>query len=119
MNEITTRDQSDGLYACSALTWVGLDTSPGSLQEVIDWMAGLGVDTTQAVFNVTTGGTMNRIYGLRGDNAYPTGLNIVSVTGIDVRKLILPRFAVDGRWFDDIVDNNTLNHDEDDEDDET
>lgn len=49
---------------------------------------------------------MNANYGLTKDNAYPSDTTIISVTGINIDKIVLKRFEVGGRWFDDIVDNN-------------
>jgi hypothetical protein len=49
---------------------------------------------------------MNTYYGLKGSNAYPNDLTIVSVTDINQIKIAWARFGVGGRWFDDIVDNN-------------
>jgi hypothetical protein len=106
IQKVTTAAQAKALYDCSALTWEGLESSPASLGQVLEWMNGLGVDTCKAVFNVMQGAVMNTIYGLTGTNAYPKETTIVSVTGIDVGKLIIPRFQVGGKWFDDIVDNN-------------
>jgi hypothetical protein len=106
IQHVTTEAQAKALYDTSALTWEGLDASPASLEQVIQWMNGLGVDTCKAVFNIVQGAVMNTLYGLTGTNAYPKRLTIVSVTGIQVEKLVIPRFQVGGRWFDDIVDNN-------------
>ena len=50
---------------------------------------------------------MNEQYGLSGSNAYPEDCTIVSVTDINQMAITIPRFEVGGRWFDDIVDNNT------------
>jgi hypothetical protein len=83
---------------------VGLDLD--SLGDVIVWMQKYHVNTDKAVFHVIEGGVMNTLYGLTGTNAYPTDLNIVSVTGVEQANLAVPRFQVGGRWFDDIVDNN-------------
>lgn len=61
-------------------------------------------------FYVTSGKDMNEFCGgLTGDNAYPDDLSIVSIKLSDIKdvsKIILRRFEVGGRWFDDIVDNN-------------
>lgn len=55
------------------------------------------------------GGLMNREYGLTGDNAYQDDLSILYFRLDDMENpnaLAIPRFAVGGRWFDDVVDNN-------------
>ena len=46
---------------------------------------------------------------LKGSNAYKDELTIVSVKLSDlsnVNAIVIPRFEIGGRWFDDIVDNN-------------
>ena len=52
---------------------------------------------------------MNINYGLTGTNKYKDDLTIVSIKNEDIKDLsaiIMPRFEVGGRWFDDVVDNN-------------
>lgn len=52
---------------------------------------------------------MNDNYNLTGSNAYPNNLTLISIKTDDIKNLnaiIIPRFEVGGRWFDDIVDNN-------------
>ena len=52
---------------------------------------------------------MNINYGLTGSNKYKDDLTIVSIKNEDIKNLgaiIIPRFQVGGRWFDDIVNNN-------------
>ena len=59
---------------------------------------------------VIEGNLMNREYNLTGDNAYPeTDCTILCIKLDDMERpmaVTLPRFAVGGRWFDDVVDNN-------------
>ena len=104
IQKVTTKTETLMLYNCSALTWEGLDLD--SLGDVIAWMQEYHVNTDKVVFYVIEGGVMNALYELTGSNAYPTNLNIISVTGVDHVKLAIPRFQVGGKWFDDIVDNN-------------
>ena len=50
-----------------------------------------------------------------GDNAYADDLNLVAIKLSDIAdysKIVLPRFQVGGRWFDDIVDNNRRREEE-------
>lgn len=103
---VSTKEELDALYNQSALTWEGLLSTDESLRQVQEWLEEHKVDTSSLVFHIISGEYMNEAYGLRGDNAYPKDLTIVSVTGIDVTPVIIPRFEVGGRWFDDIVDNN-------------
>ena len=49
---------------------------------------------------------MNEVYELTGDNAYQDDASIVSVMDIDMMKVVLARFEIGARWFDDIVENN-------------
>ena len=52
---------------------------------------------------------MNNAYGLTGENAYKDELTILSIKLEDIENvgaIIIPRFDIGGRWFDDIVDNN-------------
>ena len=54
---------------------------------------------------------MNNKYGLTKDNAYPNDLNIVSIKLEDIKevnRIVVPRFAIGARWFDDIVNNNEV-----------
>ena len=58
---------------------------------------------------------MNLAYGLTGDNAYRDDLHIVSVKLSDIENvgaIVIPRFQVGGRWFDDIVANNRRREEE-------
>lgn len=102
-----TKEQLDYLYGKSALTFEGLRTNSEDLKGMVDWFKECNALTDADVtFYITSGKTMNDIYGLTGTNAYPDDLNIVSVVGIDIMKMVLRRFELGGRWFDDIVDNN-------------
>ena len=52
---------------------------------------------------------MNQNYRLTGANAYNDNLTLISIKTEDIKevnKIAIPRFEIDGRWFDDIVDNN-------------
>lgn len=106
---VFTKEQLDALYNQSALTWEGLSTDEENLSAVMDWLNEHGAITEgiEPTFHITTGRLMNKVYGLTGNNAYPNDTNIVSVTDINQAKVIIPRFEVGGRWFSDIVDNNT------------
>lgn len=111
MKITTVEDKSglDALYKDSALTFLGItrDSIPDVLQWVKQYTEFKKPDEEE-VF-VVSGETMNVFYGLTGINQYVPHLNIVCVKLSDLKnplKLAIPRFAVGGRWFDDIVDNN-------------
>lgn len=112
MNKIfvKTREQLDDLIKDSALTWEGLkiDTE-ADYKQVTDWMREHGANPKTKNVYITTGKTMNALEGLTGSNAYPNDLFIVSFKLSEIenwKALVMPRFAVDGRWMDDIVENN-------------
>lgn len=104
---VTTREQLNTLYNQSALTWEGLSSDEENLTAVRNWLEEHGALThVEPDFHIISGEFMNEQYGLSGDNAYPKDCTLVSVTDIDQMKIVLPRFEVGGRWFDDIVGNN-------------
>lgn len=106
----TTEKELKELYDDSALTWEGLDTSDENLEAVIEWIRSCGTELKSETFYITSGKDMNAFCGgLTGNNAYPDDLSIVSIMLSDIEdvgKIILRRFEVGGRWFDDVVDNN-------------
>jgi hypothetical protein len=107
INYVTTRPELDNLYNQSALTWEGMTTDEENLRAIRDWLELHGaLENGEPIFHIISGEFMNSTYGLTGDNAYPDDLSIISVTNINIAKLIIARFTVGARWFDDIVDNN-------------
>ena len=107
-NYVANKVELDNLYNQSALTWEGMSADEGNLQAITNWLGKNGAISFNAtpIFHIITGKLMNVVYGLTGNNAYPDDCTLVSVTGIDQMKIVIPRFEVGGRWFDDIVDNN-------------
>ena len=105
---VSTKEQLDALYKQSALTWEGLTTDEANLNAVKEWLNEHGaiLEGKEPTFHIITGELMNDAYGLMDNNAYPEDLSIVSVTNINQAKVMISRFEVGGRWFDDIVDNN-------------
>lgn len=105
---VSTKEQLDALYNQSALTWEGLTSDEENLNAVKDWLNSHGalLESTEPTFHIITGELMNDAYGLTDSNSYADDLTIVSVTDINMAKIIIARFEVGGRWFDDIVDNN-------------
>lgn len=68
---------------------------------------------------VFSGKQLNTLWGLTGDNRYPDNLTIicVSLEGFrNIPKLSIRRFAVGGRWFTDVRDNNLRREGNEDED---
>lgn len=111
MNKITvtTREQLDALYNNSALTFEGVAPDKENLEAVLTWVKNYTPLKREDVY-VIKGNLMNREYNLTGDNAYPkTDCTILCIKLDDMERpmaVTLPRFAVGGRWFDDVVDNN-------------
>ena len=106
---VTTREQLDALYNQSALTWEGLSADEENLSAVRNWLEEHGALTNvEPDFHIISGKFMNEQYGLSGDNAYAEDLTLVSVTDINQMAIVIPRFEVGGRWFDDVVDNNKM-----------
>lgn len=105
---VSTKEQLDALYKQSALTWDGLSIDEENLNAVKEWLNEHNaiLEGTEPTFHIITGELMNSTYGLTDSNAYPEDLPIVSVTDINQVNIMIARFEVDGRWFDDIVDNN-------------
>lgn len=104
---VTDKDTLQELYEDSALTIEGL--AEESIPDLLDWIKQFVHLKSETVY-VIKGEIMNIHYHLTGSNAYPDDLNIVSVKLSDMENpepIFLPRFNIGGRWFDDIVDNNS------------
>lgn len=106
---VNTKAQLDELYNDSALSFEGMNTDSKNLQAIKNWIEQYTGFVNEAVY-VVSGSMMNLAYGLTGANAYPEkDCDIVCIKLSDLKEpmaLAFPRFAVGGRWFDDIVDNN-------------
>ena len=106
IKNVTTKEQLNNLYNNSAFTIEGL--AEASIPDMIKWLEENTVFTTEnPIVYVIKGEVMNTEYNLVGNKVYSNDLTIVSIFDIDLFKIALKRFAVGGRWFDDIVDNNT------------
>lgn len=104
---VSTKTELDALYNSSALTWEGLLSDEKNLNAVKDWLKEHGaIEEIEPTFHIISGKLMNDTYGLTGSNSYAEDLTLVSVTDINPTKIIIARFSVGGRWFDDIVNNN-------------
>lgn len=106
IENVTTKAQLDNLYNHSAFTIEGL--AEESIADMMGWLeANTEFTTENPIVYVTKGNVMNTEYNLEGDNAYLDDLTIVSIFDINLMRIALKRFSVGGRWFDDIVDNNS------------
>ena len=105
--KVTDKEMLDKLYEDSALTIEGL--SEESIPDFLDWINETAKTEDNVNVYITEGKVMNNVYGLTKDNAYPNECTIVSIMLSDIENantLIMRRFEVGGRWFDDVVDNN-------------
>ena len=116
MKTVSVKTHEELVALGSALTWEGLKIDEECLQQVKDWMVENGARLKDdAPVYVTKGKDMNAAEGLTGSNAYPDDLNIVSFKLEDIENamaLAIPRFSVQGRWMDDILDNNRRREEE-------
>ena len=95
------------LASTSAYTIIG---AGGDLNE---WVNGYHAMLTEAGIGLPkewytfTGGQMNEVFGLTGDNRYDPTLAFLAfpLDGLDCGKLALFRLREGDKWFDDIVDN--------------
>jgi hypothetical protein len=110
LHEVTNPADLDEFYAGSALTFEEFPASDEGYNQLCDWFKNLQAVTVFPIdIYKVTGKMMDEKYGLTGDNAYKAELPIIVVklSSIqDVPKIIVPRFSVGGRWFNDVVDNN-------------
>lgn len=103
---IFSAEDLKALYDDSALTITGLKVD--SIPDFVKWVESYTKLLRRRAY-IVSGKVMNTYCGLTGDNAYQDDLNLVAIKLSDIAdysKIVLPRFQVGGRWFDDIVDNN-------------
>jgi len=106
--QVTTKEQLDELYKESALTFEGVSVEDEDLKAIFDWIKQFTPMKNETVY-IISGKTMVDNYSLTGSNAYRPEIHLVSIKLNDMenwQKIIIPRFSIGGRWFDDIVDNN-------------
>lgn len=107
--EVTKTEQFKELYNNSALTIEGLKADEENLTALLDWIKKHTPLKRERVYTIE-GRVMNREYGLTGDNAYPNeDCTIVCVNLEDMENfgaIVVPRFQIGGRWFNDVVENN-------------
>lgn len=107
---VTNKEQLDELYDAWALTLIGIEDSDESINRFIDWIKKYSEVSNPLNVYITSGKTMNNHYNLTGNNRYNEDLKIVSIKNKDIMQLMriaIPRFEIGGRWFNDIVDNNS------------
>lgn len=112
---VENKDQLDELYNSSALTLIGLENSDESINQFIDWIKKYSEVSNPLNVYIISGSTMNKQYNLTGNNRYNDDLTIVSIKNQDIKQLmrvVIPRFEIGGRWFDDIVNNNAWREEE-------
>lgn len=105
---VTESNQFEYLYNDSALTIEGLTEE--TINDFVDWVNELsGFNSEEVDVYLIKGKEMNKYYGLTGNNAYPDDLSIVSIPlsiMSNYSSIVIPRFQIGARWFDDIVENN-------------
>lgn len=101
---LTTLEELESLG--SALTMEGL--AEDSIPEFIDWVKQYTPMKSETAY-IIKGKIMNDVYMLTGNNKYPDDCTIVSIKLEDMENsmaVVIPRFNIGARWFDDIVMNN-------------
>lgn len=101
---LTTKEELDNLK--SALTLAGL--SETSIPYYIEWVKSCTPMKQEKAY-IIKGETMNRVYKLKGDKAYPNHLLLVAIKSEDMEdptEVEFLRFIIGARWFDDIVADN-------------
>lgn len=109
--DVISKEQLDELYNSSALTFIGVSSKEESLNQMVDWLKEKTEISNPLHIYIISGKTMNENYSLTGYNAYPNNLTIISIKTEDIKNInaiVIARFEVGGRWFDDIVDNNEM-----------
>lgn len=107
---VTKEDKGvfEELYDNSALTIEGL--TEDSIDDFLNEIDGI-IKLCRRRAYIIKGDIMNAHYGLTDRNAYPEDLNIVAVKLEDLSVVNSSvaglKISVGGRWFDDIVDNNS------------
>lgn len=92
----------------SALTIEGL--AEDYIWQFFDWIKKY-TPMKQEIAYIIKGKTMNKIYGLTGNNAYGDDITLVAIKLEDMEdwsKIMFSRFEIGARWFDDIVMNNEM-----------
>lgn len=109
--ELVFEDKIKELVNNSAFTWEGMSADNDNLKAIVEDLKANTNIILPVHFYVFDGRTMNRMYGLTENNAYPDNLTFISIDLDNWSKLgNLPfyKMQVGARWLDDIVDNNMV-----------
>lgn len=109
LKELTTREELNNLYDNCSLTFEGCTTDKENLDFLYNWLKNNNALKSENLhLYLIKGKTMNKIYELKESNKYSNDINIISIENedLDILKIVIKRFELGGRWFDDIVDNN-------------
>lgn len=102
-------DKIKELENLSAFTFEGCSLSNKNLETIVNIFKANTDITLPVNFFTWSGKTMNELYNLHNDNAYPDGLHFVAVdlnNWSSMRNLPGLKIGMKARWLDDIVDNN-------------
>lgn len=102
-------DKIKELENSSAFTFEGCSLSNKNLETIVNIFKANTDITLPVNFFIWSGKTMNELYNLHNDNAYPDGLHFVAVdlnNWSSMRNLPGLKIGMKARWLDDIVDNN-------------
>lgn len=100
--DVSKKEELDLLYSKSAFTYIGINRE--SIPDLVNWVEENSSNKVEEVY-VIQGSLMNKEYGLLKD-PYPNDTNIVSIMLEDIVSIVIKKFEIGARWFDDIVDNN-------------
>ena len=106
---VTSKNELDDLYNCSALTLPGLKEN--DIIKFLEWINEYTSTKNNLKVYIIKGKIMNNFYNLTGRNIYPEDLTIISIKLSDIEnpmKLAIPRFQVGAKWFDDLIENNKI-----------
>lgn len=93
-------------YNTSCFTFEGLDISDKkNLKALENILRSTGFEEKHFEMWWFTGKEMNEVYGLTESNAYPDDLTFVCIPNY-YNPLV--KIEIHARWFDDIVDNNSI-----------
>lgn len=107
--EVKDTDLLDEFYNKWSLTFEGTTIDEANLNWLINWFKEHNCNMIKEDFYVVSGKMMNDYYHLTGDNRYPDNLNILVIKLEDLENpdgIYIPRFEIEGRFFNDICDNN-------------
>ena len=108
--ELTNRKSIEDLDSAATIEGLELNSIPKYV-ELIEKLGGKFKKKDGEKLNVyvTSGAQMNKSFRLKGSNAYPDNLHIVSIKLEDFEcdnDFYIKRIQFGIRWMDDIIDNN-------------